>query len=175
VLISGDTFFKDDVDAFRQFVADATNTSAVSSRSGVSSNISHKIGSPTATSSLPTPSPKSQKSLGGPQYGARSQEGKARGQPAAITRADINSKDGFGRTLLHHAASSCKPNALEFVTPLLGVPFLDLYAPRLAEPSEIHLASSSFRFVPDLVWMVLEYELAIFTTDSEYICVLLHS
>jgi hypothetical protein len=68
-----------------------------------------------------------------------------------------------------------KPNALEFVTPLLGVPFFDLYAPRLAEPSEIHLASSSFRFVPDLVWMVLEYELAIFTTDSEYICVLLHS
>jgi alpha-tubulin suppressor-like RCC1 family protein len=121
-------FLQDNVDAFRQFVADATYTSTGPSRAGVSSNISHKIGSPTASSSLPASLPKSRKSLGGTQHGARSYEGKTQGHPGAITRADINSKDGFGRTILHHAASSCQPHALEFVTALLGVPFLDLHA-----------------------------------------------
>jgi alpha-tubulin suppressor-like RCC1 family protein len=121
-------FLQDDVDAFRQFVADATYASSASSRAAASSNISHKIGSPTATSSLPTSVSKSRKSLGVLQNGANSQEKKTQGQPAAITRADINSKDGFGRTLLHHAASSRQPNALEFVNVLLSIPFLDIYA-----------------------------------------------
>jgi alpha-tubulin suppressor-like RCC1 family protein len=121
-------FLQQDVDAFRQFVADATFTSASSSRPGASSNVSQKLGSPATTSSLPTPLPKTRKSLGGPQYGIRNQDGKAHGQPVALTRADINSRDGFGRTLLHHVASSRQSNAVEFVTALLSVPYLDLYA-----------------------------------------------
>src|SRR5437763_6960680 len=121
-------FLQDDVDAFRRFVADATFSSSGSSRTAACSNISHQISSPTAASSLPTSVPKSRKSLGPLQHGASSQEKKAQGRPVALTRADINSKDDIGRTLLHHAASSCQPNALEFVNVLLGIPFLDIYA-----------------------------------------------
>ena len=120
-------FLQQDVDAFRQFLADATYTSAGSSRPGVNSDVSHKIGSPTATSSLSTSLPKARKSVGGPQHGPRNQDAKFQGQPVALSRADVNSKDGFGRTLLHHAASSRQPNAIDFVTALLGVPYLDLY------------------------------------------------
>jgi inhibitor of Bruton tyrosine kinase len=120
-------FLQQDVDAFRQFVADATFTSAGSSRAGAGNHVSHKIGSPTAASSLAVSLPKARKSLGGSQHGTKSQEGKTQGQPVALTRADINSRDGFGRTLLHHAASSRQPGAVEFVTALLAIPYLDLY------------------------------------------------
>lgn len=45
-----------------------------------------------------------------------------------LTRSDINAKDAFGRTLLHHAASSRMENGHEFVKALLEIPLLDLYA-----------------------------------------------
>src|SRR5271170_3220120 len=112
-------FLQQDVDAFRQFVADATFTSAGSLRAGIGNNVSHKIGSPTAASSPAAPLLKTRKSLGGPQHGTKGQEGKSQGQRVALTRADINSRDGFGRTLLHHAASSRQSDAVEFVMALM--------------------------------------------------------
>ena len=39
----------------------------------------------------------------------------------------MNTKDNFGRTLLHHAASSRSEDVLAFVKALLEMPFLDLY------------------------------------------------
>jgi inhibitor of Bruton tyrosine kinase len=45
-----------------------------------------------------------------------------------LTRADINAKDAFGRTLLHHAASKPESVSYDFVKPLLQIPFIDLYA-----------------------------------------------
>ncbi|KKY21060.1 putative btb domain and ankyrin repeat protein [Diplodia seriata] len=45
-----------------------------------------------------------------------------------LTRADVNSKDANGLTLLHHAASSTSANALGFATALLEHPLTDLYA-----------------------------------------------
>ena len=121
-------FLQQDVDAFRQFVAEATYTSANVIKPGNSSNASYKTGSPTITTALSSSVPKSRKSLGGVQQGTKSQDGKSQGQPIALSRADVNSRDGFGRTLLHHAASSRQPNAIDFVTALLAVPYLDLYA-----------------------------------------------
>ncbi len=45
-----------------------------------------------------------------------------------LTRADLNGRDNFGRTLLHHAASNQKSEAYELVRTLLEIPFIDLYA-----------------------------------------------
>ena len=52
----------------------------------------------------------------------------SKGLQVVLTRADINAKDGFGRTLLHHIASSRNETAIEFASALLEVSFLDLYA-----------------------------------------------
>ena len=45
------------------------------------------------------------------------------------TRADVNARDHYGRTLLHHVASSPKPTANTFARALLDAyPSLDIYA-----------------------------------------------
>ncbi|KAF1997390.1 hypothetical protein P154DRAFT_524886 [Amniculicola lignicola CBS 123094] len=46
----------------------------------------------------------------------------------SLTRADINSRDGSGMTILHHAASSLADTALGFAQALLEHPLTDLYA-----------------------------------------------
>lgn len=45
-----------------------------------------------------------------------------------LSRADLNARDHFGRTILHHVASSQKPSAIDFALALLEIPFLDIYA-----------------------------------------------
>lgn len=45
-----------------------------------------------------------------------------------LSRADVNARDHYGRTLLHHVASSSKPTAYKFTRALLEVPFVDIYA-----------------------------------------------
>ncbi|KAF2654903.1 hypothetical protein K491DRAFT_659142 [Lophiostoma macrostomum CBS 122681] len=47
--------------------------------------------------------------------------------PVALTRADINSRDSCGLTLLHHTASSPSENALSFTQALLEHALTDLY------------------------------------------------
>ena len=66
--------------------------------------------------------------MGCTQHATKGHDGKSQGQSVALSRSDVNSKDGFGRTLLHHAASSRQPNAVGFVIALLAIPYLDLYA-----------------------------------------------
>jgi hypothetical protein len=44
-----------------------------------------------------------------------------------FTRSDINSKDEFGLTILHHAASSTTKSASAFAMALLEHPLIDLY------------------------------------------------
>ncbi|KAF1912674.1 hypothetical protein BDU57DRAFT_458630 [Ampelomyces quisqualis] len=46
---------------------------------------------------------------------------------ASISRADINSRDPTGLTILHHAASSSAGSAVEFAQALLEHPWSDLY------------------------------------------------
>lgn len=45
-----------------------------------------------------------------------------------LSRAEVNARDQFGRTLLHHVASSQKPTAIDFAVALLEISFLDIYA-----------------------------------------------
>lgn len=105
-------FFDDDVDGFRQYLAKATFDRNASKTVGATQPPSFKIGSPGNLATSPKTPQKSRKSGAG---------------KTILTRSDINARDGFGRTLLHHAASSRSDNALEFVRVLLGVPLLDLY------------------------------------------------
>jgi alpha-tubulin suppressor-like RCC1 family protein len=44
-----------------------------------------------------------------------------------LTRSDVNSRDGAGLTILHHAASSTTENAVGFAQALLDHPLVDLY------------------------------------------------
>lgn len=46
---------------------------------------------------------------------------------ASISRADINSRDGAGLTILHHAASSTNESAVDFAQTLLEYAWTDLY------------------------------------------------
>lgn len=113
-------FFDDDVDSFRQYLARATFDRNASKAVGGAYTSALKVGSPGHLATSPKTPLKSRKSGANvPLSGGRSAH--------VITRADINARDGFGRTLLHHAVSSRSENAIEFVRVLLEIPLLDLY------------------------------------------------
>lgn len=108
-------YLEDDVDAFRQLLATATFVQPAHSRPYSSGGHSGTIlGSPgkfTSSSSVPR------------------SKNKVKGLTnVTLTRADINSKDTHGVTLLHHVASSTAINASSYALALLEVPVLDLYA-----------------------------------------------
>jgi alpha-tubulin suppressor-like RCC1 family protein len=121
-------FLEDDVDTFRQYLANATYSATAqrTTTGGAAGNVAFKIGSPGASATSPRTPVKSRKSSGYTQSTAGTSQ--AKGLNTVLTRADVNAKDGFGRTLLHHVASSRKATAVEFAAALLEVPLLDLYA-----------------------------------------------
>ncbi|KKZ68243.1 hypothetical protein EMCG_06066 [[Emmonsia] crescens] len=122
-------FLQDDVQSFRRFLADATssytqwksNAPAASGYGSPGAALGTSPGSflkhsrPTAVSSPKQPSDKQPSTT-------------TRNAPVILTRADVNAKDQYGRTLLHLIASSQKEQAVEFASALLEVPFVDIYA-----------------------------------------------
>ncbi|KAJ5081586.1 hypothetical protein NUU61_009850 [Penicillium alfredii] len=123
------SFIQDDVEGFRQFLANATFAgprTTASSGTGATANLS-KMASPGAMiASSPNP-PKSKKSAPSPGSSAPERPGFPRSN-TTLSRADVNARDHYGRTLLHHVASSPKPTATHFALALLEIPFLDIYA-----------------------------------------------
>ncbi|KAG9789413.1 BTB/POZ domain-containing protein 1 [Exophiala dermatitidis] len=117
---------EDDVDKFRQYLASATFTSGPSKASGggQTGGTGLKIGSPGSLAASPKTPLKARKSLGN----ATGSTTPGRGAGLVLTRAEMNTKDAFGRSLLHHAVSSRSEEALSFVKALLEMPFVDLYA-----------------------------------------------
>jgi alpha-tubulin suppressor-like RCC1 family protein len=121
-------FIQDDVESFQRFLANATFAGPRAAGSGTptAANLSAKGASPGAMiASSPNP-PRSKKSLGsspGIPVSDKSQRGTVN-----LSRADVNARDHYGRTLLHHVASSSKLTAAPFARALLEVPFLDIYA-----------------------------------------------
>lgn len=104
-------FFDDDIDGFRQYLAKASFDRNASKAVGGANIGSLKVGSPGALATSPNVSIKSKKTA----------------PKLILTRSDVNARDSFGRTLLHHAVSSHSENALEFVKALIEIPLLDLY------------------------------------------------
>jgi len=120
------SFIEDDVESFRQYLANATYTSGGSKATpgGPAGCASFKIGSPGSLGTSPKTPVKSRKSSGSTAAGS----GLGRSAGLILTRADVNTRDSFGRTILHHAASSHSEDAPRFVQALLEIPFIDLYA-----------------------------------------------
>ena len=113
-------FFDDDVDNFRQYLARATFDRNASKAVGGAYTSAFKVGSPGYLATSPKTPVRSRRSGANvPLSGGKNAH--------VITRADINARDGFGRTLLHHAVSSRSENAIDFVRILLELPLLDLY------------------------------------------------
>jgi inhibitor of Bruton tyrosine kinase len=120
-------FLQNDLDGFQKLLADATFNCGSQKVPG--SHVSHKNNSLT----LPSTSPrntfmKSRKSL---DYTIKaiSTPGKPEQhlRQVNLSRADVNAKDVFGRTILHLAASSANSTALGFVETLLRTPLIDPY------------------------------------------------
>ena len=119
------SLLEDDVDTFRQYLADATFSSALprTTSTGQTGALALSIGSPKNLAVSPKVSSKFRKSSG--NIPTSTTLGRNAGY--LLTRAEVNTKDSLGRTLLHHAASSRSEDALAFVKALLEMPFLDLY------------------------------------------------
>ncbi|KAJ4295418.1 hypothetical protein N0V90_007430 [Kalmusia sp. IMI 367209] len=96
-------YFEDDVDSFRHVLESAAHTSRTGPQKGPAS-----------------------RQGGGHGLGLNSSPG-SYGTALTLTRSDVNSRDGMGMTLLHHAASSTTANAIGFAQALLEHPLVDLY------------------------------------------------
>lgn len=129
-------FIQDDVENFHRYLANATFAGpraggvpgGAAAAGAAATNLSAKAGSPgSMIASSPNP-PKSKKPYA-PSPGTSFPERPAfqKGN-TALSRADVNARDPFGRTLLHHVASSPKPTASSFARALLEIPFLDIHA-----------------------------------------------
>ncbi|KAJ5959643.1 uncharacterized protein N7479_006793 [Penicillium vulpinum] len=126
-------FIQDDVEQFQRFLANASfagprATGGSGGSSGAATNLSSKAGSPgSMIASSPNP-PRSKKNVeSSPGTFLSDRVALPRGS-ATLSRADVNARDHYGRTLLHHVASSSKPTAFKFARALLDVPFVDIYA-----------------------------------------------
>jgi hypothetical protein len=111
-------FLEDDVDNFRHVLSAASHTGRGSIQKGFAGLQGGAHGA--ALNSSPG------------SHGASpmlSGKGRKMGMaaPASISRADINSRDAAGLTILHHAASSTAASAVEFAHALLEHPWVDLY------------------------------------------------
>ncbi|OJD30334.1 btb domain and ankyrin repeat protein [Diplodia corticola] len=116
-------YLEDDVGAFRHLLEGTAFSARPSApRASYGASLGQPspaafIGSPGSLGTSPTLTTRARRDLGGtPRFAA------------GLTRADVNSKDANGLTILHHAASSTSENALSFAAALLEHPLTDLYA-----------------------------------------------
>ena len=107
-------YLEDDLDSFGQLLATAT-FSGSHTRTTVHNNSTNAIAGSPGSGLATSPTLKS-KSKGGRSSGS-----------ITVTRADLNSKDSHGLTLLHYMASSDAESASAFALELLRAPMLDLY------------------------------------------------
>lgn len=110
-------YWENDVDKFRRLLAPAASTAPAGSKSPVIGGIGWP--SPGGFSSSPRSTGKSRK---GASASTRSKDA-----PNHLTKAELNSRDHAGLTVLLRAASSTDPTAREFVQALVEHPAIDLY------------------------------------------------
>lgn len=112
-------YWEDDVEKFRRLLAPAGYNAQAAARSP---NLGSGGGSPGAFGTSPRAT-KSRKSSG---FGAGF--GNTKSGSTALGRAEVNSRDHAGLTILLRAASSTSDNAIAFVQALIEHPAIDLYA-----------------------------------------------
>ena len=107
-------YLNNDIDNFRQLLADANYSATTHSRGQrAGPNVGLTIGSPGKTlATSPT---------------LRNKTAKSASTAVTLTRAELNARDAHGVTLLHHIASSSVEGVSCFALALVGLPFLDLY------------------------------------------------
>ena len=125
-------YFENDVENFRHLLANATyNVPATTSRgvaSGTGGNPGALSSFGTALATSPTLTSKSRKTSGlSPVVPSLTARAPKYSTSVNLTRADINSKDFNGVTLLHYIASSTGETASRYAAALLQTPILDLY------------------------------------------------
>ncbi|KAL7951646.1 hypothetical protein V8C42DRAFT_304731 [Trichoderma barbatum] len=116
-------FWENDVDKFRRLLASAGPNSQAAARSPAVGVGAYLGASPGSIGTSPRTTTKSRRA---PGYGPGL--GKSRDGSAGLSKAEVNSRDHAGLTLLLRASSSTDPNALAFVQALLDHPHIDLYA-----------------------------------------------
>ncbi|KLU89259.1 BTB domain and ankyrin repeat protein [Magnaporthiopsis poae ATCC 64411] len=129
------SYWQDDVDRFRRLLAPASGYTAPSTLRGPNVGAGASVGgitsaaaagSPGAVGTSPARAPTSKTRKPLAHLGGTAGGGSAGG--AAMGKAEVNSRDHAGLTLLLRAASSASPNAIAFVRALLEHPALDIYA-----------------------------------------------
>lgn len=122
-------YLENDLESFRQLLASASYNASAGAQRGAGQNVGATIGSPgTILATSPKVASKHRK-VSTPTLNWTSYAGKSN-RPSTnitLTRADINSKDVHGVTLIHHIASSTDKDAPQYASALLDVPLLDLY------------------------------------------------
>lgn len=117
-------FLQDDVESFRRLLAETSH--AHGGKSGGNATTTQKsIGTVLGSSPGNNGTSKNRK-FAGVQSGSPLPERFL--HPLVLTKADVNSRDRYGRTLLHLVASSENETAYDFAVGLLEIPFLDIYA-----------------------------------------------
>jgi inhibitor of Bruton tyrosine kinase len=120
-------FWENDVDKFRRLLAPGGQNSQPAPRNSLPrAELSYLSisRSPTAPATPPRSFNKNRRASGHtPGTGSR-----AKDPSAGLGKAEVNSRDHAGLTLLLRAASSTESNAHEFVQALLEHPAIDLYA-----------------------------------------------
>lgn len=115
----------DDVDTFRQLLADAAfvpgphDHRAIHGAAGNSGELASSVASNGGKSSI-----KNRRHVA---KSPASEKRNCNWSGLTLTRADVNLRDGHGLTILHYAASSSSQNAVGFATALIYHPLIDLY------------------------------------------------
>ncbi|KAI9807563.1 MAG: hypothetical protein M1825_005503 [Sarcosagium campestre] len=127
-------FLEDDVESFRQVLAEAICGNPSSGQKGggatAGSGGGHGLSGNrlnTKLSSSPKAISKPNKSSGSAAQSVSGKKGGSKWSNLILTRADINVRDCSGLTLLHHSASMSSQNAIVYATALIEHPLIDIY------------------------------------------------
>ncbi|KZF21039.1 hypothetical protein L228DRAFT_262107 [Xylona heveae TC161] len=121
-------YLEDDIESFRQLLANASSAARPAAPKTFSGGPGQSSPS-AALSTSPSITPKCRKTSSWNISSVNTTPGKAAGSWANVVlgRSDVNSKDTFGLTILHHAASRTTDNAHAFALALLEHPLTDIY------------------------------------------------
>ncbi|KAK7526282.1 uncharacterized protein IWZ02DRAFT_215389 [Phyllosticta citriasiana] len=110
-------YFEDDLENFRHLLEGNFRAAPPPRRSAGQSILATSLESPSSLGTSPTMMTRQKADLATRSRGF-----------ITLTRADINSKDANGLTILHHAATSTGESSFDFATALLEHPQIDLYS-----------------------------------------------